>query len=473
MKTGSALLIVLLWTAMSVYGQEPTGPDDSGSEVQDTSAVSEFEEAVKQGNCSVLYQLALQQDSTELAVPAGNVLRRYTTHDRYTETYQTGRMSPRIRDVPAAIMFQIFVSPDLVLPQLVAFLAGGTTDVFEKVKRFHDWICDTIAYDTEMYFSGKTENQDYAAVLKKKKAVCSGYSNLMNEMCRLANIESIVINGYSKGFGYSGSIGPKTDHAWNAVHIGSKWYLVDVTWNAGSIDGKTFIKGYSTAYLFLDSRAFLYSHLPEKPEQQFYAPVLAPEKFTAEAYVPGLFFQYGLALEQNSLLYNNTTVNGVFMFTVTKSKNNIVLTNTLESSEGEGGAGEVWMQNIVKGERPAAVMGYIFPDNSPPASRYKGVVLARYANETGFNTKIGIDTFENDVMKKVEALGDEETITKYEFSVFKGAFFKVADNNAYYFAEDQFDGRKNNIVKKIFKLLDIPINASRRILDFNLTNSET
>jgi len=45
-------------------------------------------------------------------------------------------------------------------------------------------------------------------------------------MCQLANIESIGITGYSKGFGYSGKIGNQSDHEWNAVHINNKWYLV-------------------------------------------------------------------------------------------------------------------------------------------------------------------------------------------------------------------------------------------------------
>ncbi len=110
-------------------------------------------------------------------------------------------MDSRVRSVPKDTLELVTKSPKKGLPTLVKILtekAGGTQ---AKVKIFHDWICDNIAYDADMYFSGRVSKQDYESVLKKKKAVCSGYSSLMNEMCRLAGIESIGIHGYSKGFG--------------------------------------------------------------------------------------------------------------------------------------------------------------------------------------------------------------------------------------------------------------------------------
>jgi len=41
-------------------------------------------------------------------------------------------------------------------------------------------------------------------------------------------------------------------HAWNAVQIKGKLYLIDVTWDAGSLKENKFSRDYSTGYLFLD-----------------------------------------------------------------------------------------------------------------------------------------------------------------------------------------------------------------------------
>ena len=132
-------------------------------------------------------------------------------------------------------------------------------------------------------------------MLKAKKAVCSGYSNLLKEMCSLADIEAIVIDGYSKGYGYTGELSSSLDHAWNAVKINNKWYLVDATWDAGFLDGKTFVKRYSTEWLFLESKSFLYTHLPENNAYQFYAPCKTKEQFVADPKLTGKFFEYGFA----------------------------------------------------------------------------------------------------------------------------------------------------------------------------------
>jgi transglutaminase/protease-like cytokinesis protein 3 len=80
---------------------------------------------------------------------------------------------------------------------------------------------------------------------------------------------------------------------------------VDVTWDAGPLEKRTFIKRYSTEWLFLDSRPFLYSHLPDEDQYQFYAPALSTEDFMREAYITDMFFQYGLALKSEDPEYNN------------------------------------------------------------------------------------------------------------------------------------------------------------------------
>jgi hypothetical protein len=283
-------------------------------------------------------------------------------------------------------------------------------------------------------------------------------------MCELAGIESIGINGYSKGFGYSGKIGKDTDHAWNAVHIGNKWYLVDVTWDAGPMERRTFIKRYSTAWLFLDSRPFLYSHLPEQAEYQYYAPILTAADFMREAYIPGNFFQYGLALKTEDPEYNNL-IDGGFTFDLVMRNANVSLSSTLRTPEQRNIEGAAWMER--KGT--AVTLDFDVPDTS----EYEGYVFARFNNEEHPQEKVDIPAFEGDWLPRTEALFNTEDpknrkITEKEFEYFKSSYYKVADNGCYYFAEDQFDTPRNNAVMKVHKLLGIPVDTLESVLNFNI-----
>ena len=206
-------------------------------------------------------------------------------------------MNPKVRQVPKNIKEQIFITPKETLPALVKFLTGTVADTGSKVKILHDWICDNIAYDVDVFTENGAGLQDYESVLKKKKAVCVGYSNLMSAMCYYAKIEVDIIPGWSKGFNYPGYLREKSDHAWNVVKIGGRWKLIDVTWDAGFVEYGTFIKNYSNHYYNLTPAQFIYSHLPEDEKWQLLSEKerRTPEQFVKEPYIPGVFFEYGLA----------------------------------------------------------------------------------------------------------------------------------------------------------------------------------
>jgi hypothetical protein len=286
----------------------------------------------------------------------------------------------------------------------------------------------------------------------------------MNQMCELAGIESIGINGYSKGFGYDGTIGPDTDHAWNAVHIGSKWYLIDVTWDAGPLEGRTFIKRYSTGWLFLESRPFLYSHLPDDEAYQYYAPVLTADDFMREAYITGKFFQYGLALKTEDPEYNNIIDNG-FTFDLVSGNTNVSLSSELRTSKQQNISAASWS------ERKGSTVTFDF--DVPDTNQYEGNIFARYTNGEKPQYRIDIGTYEGDWLPRAEALFNVENpkdrkITDKELEYFKASFYKVADNGYYYMLEDQFDTPRNNAVLKIQKLLDISVTMSENVLNFNI-----
>jgi hypothetical protein len=416
-------------------------------------------QAIGAGDCAALYNYTQKEGADrKLVSSATTALRRYVSADPGVLKYRTNRMDPRIRRVSEELMEKVFADPAANLEAVTAALVSGLSDRLARAKVIHDWICDNVAYDAEMYFDGWIKDQDYVSVLKKKAGVCSGYASVFNEMCRLAGVESIGVSGYSKGFGYRGYIGSGTDHEWNAVKSGGKWYLVDVTWDAGHLDRRTFIKNYSTAYLFLDSRSFLYSHLPAAEKYQFYAPPITPEIFMREAYVPGKFFQYGLSLKSDGPLYNNV-LQEYFAFDL-GARGEVDISSELRTPGQRDVEGAAWINRLGS--------SYTFYYDVPDTADYQGHVFARFRNERRLQERVDIAEFEQRWLPGARGLLEAERITEKELEYFENSYFKVPDNNSYHFIEDQFDTQRNNTVSKIHNLLGLRSGWMESVLYFNM-----
>lgn len=108
----------------------------------------------------------------------------------------------------------------------------------EKVRRIYDYICRNITYDK---IHGKSDHYVlrstvYAAIVQKT-CTCQGYSVLMQRMFREAGIEGRIITGIGRHGDGEGL------HSWNIVKLGSRYYLLDATWDAGSESYSWFLKG--------------------------------------------------------------------------------------------------------------------------------------------------------------------------------------------------------------------------------------
>lgn len=103
--------------------------------------------------------------------------------------------------------------------KLGIFLTKPLKTTLDKVRAIFYWMHTNIQYD---YVGLALDQPTYEVpdIFKKRVAVCEGYANLFNHLCEQAGILSIKIHG----------ITPPGEHAWNAVNINKKWYLIDVTW---------------------------------------------------------------------------------------------------------------------------------------------------------------------------------------------------------------------------------------------------
>lgn len=212
---------------------------------------------------------------------------------------RTGKPEPRVAGVPAAIQPAIFANPDGLLKPLVHWLVRDAKDDFLKVKLLHDWIADNIDYDVESFLAGGPIDSSWKTALTRRKAVCQGYADLLQKMCEIAGIPCEVIAGYGRGSDFRiGAVENvrKSDHVWNAVKIQKKWNLVNVCWDAGRVEDKSYHKQYGTSYLFAAPRDFVYTHFPVLAKWQLLEPPVSAEQFIAMPLLAGRFFESGLRL---------------------------------------------------------------------------------------------------------------------------------------------------------------------------------
>lgn len=100
-----------------------------------------------------------------------------------------------------------------------------------RVAATFQWITDNISYDTQAFKKEeKRINKNVGDVLKRRKAVCHGYAQLFHALCQKMEIPSAMVDGYTKIRDASEKTFDDIDHAWNAVQINDKWYLLDATW---------------------------------------------------------------------------------------------------------------------------------------------------------------------------------------------------------------------------------------------------
>jgi hypothetical protein len=183
--------------------------------------------------------------------------------------------------------------PRTHLPRLVKALVAGAADDFERARALHDWIALNIAYDGAAFRGESAMVTEPYAVIGRGASVCQGYAEAYALLCSIAGLECRVVSGFARGYGFD-PFGERDrpyaeNHAWNAVRIGSEWYLVDVTWDAGGYDGARFTFSYATGYLFTRPDVFICTHFPGDPRWQLLEKAVSYGEFASLPYLRGDF----------------------------------------------------------------------------------------------------------------------------------------------------------------------------------------
>lgn len=209
----------------------------------------------------------------------------------------------------------------------------------EKFRAIYVWVCNNIKGDNKQHntvykFRKKfindsasylKWNEDYKKeafkkLLKHKKTMCTGYAYLIKEMCYLANIESVIVNGYGRSVVSNINNLEVENHSWNAVKLNNKWYLCDATWSSGYINEiGSFVKEYNDGYFLADPILFAKSHYPSEKKWQLVSPVSANE-FTAAPLIYGETFRHHILITSPSEMELNKAKKEEITFSFSTTK---------------------------------------------------------------------------------------------------------------------------------------------------------
>ena len=316
---------------------------------------------------------------------------------------------PRAQNVPAALNANIKKSPEKFFNSLINNLVSGINSDDEKARIFHDWIALNIDYDVEGYFSNQTEATDEFEVLRTGRSVCQGYANIFKKMCDAVNIECIIISGYGRGLGFSvfgGSEKFNSNHAWNAVKLGGKWYLVDATWDAGYVDARSFIRRYGTGYFKLQPSKFIYTHFPEDEQYQFLSAPVSFEKFCSLPYLLDGFFEYGIEFDGNYNLVSKAQGTAEIRLKVPEE---VSLMGSIYDRKGREAAQRVFVQKI--GEKVKVICSFpeaedyeliLFANAGKGGEQYDGIMHLRFISSSG--SQKGFPVVYSDMMQMKAAV---------------------------------------------------------------------
>ncbi len=186
----------------------------------------------------------------------------------------------------------------------VATIADTLTRRFpdkqKKARAIFYWIANNISFDLKAIKSNDNRKVDPVLVIQSRKATPLGYANLIQEMCSMANIRCLTVDGYVKNYTEEiNNLSDDINHSWNVVQLGQspeEWYYIDAAKASGYTDKKfsTFTREFTSEYFFANKTLFNLDHFPDnsawqlgpgpKSKKEFYAlPV-----FSSAAYIYGL-----------------------------------------------------------------------------------------------------------------------------------------------------------------------------------------
>ncbi|PCH71583.1 MAG: hypothetical protein COC06_01220 [Bacteroidales bacterium] len=176
------------------------------------------------------------------------------------------------------------ISNNIVLLHDYLIVAAESDE--DKIRAFYIWIITNIKYKDQVellyapnlfFYMGSNNCSSPVCVLKKREAVCEGFSKLFQFFCTYSGLESYTIGGYITK---NGALQDRATHSWNVVKINDEWRFFDLTW-ANAILHHSGIKSKTNEFYMVPPEEFIVSHLPIIPMWQFLNTPISIQIFNA------------------------------------------------------------------------------------------------------------------------------------------------------------------------------------------------
>ena len=182
-------------------------------------------------------------------------------------------------------------STNSAITKLAAEITDNISGDYEKALAIHDWVCNNIWYNLDSAEGGKRQPADAVTTLNNRRAVCSGFSNLMAALLRAVGIPAKTVNGCAVTIATAGWTkqqlsGEEVNHAWNEAYIDGRWVIIDATWNCSNdyAGGKKIKSGgiYSYRYFDANMEAFSIDHRILGSDDAIIGAPVPPSRWAAE-----------------------------------------------------------------------------------------------------------------------------------------------------------------------------------------------
>ena len=158
------------------------------------------------------------------------------------------------------------------------------------------WIGQNIDYDVKNKNLGKRVDCSKEGVFKTGKTVCSGYSNLFEDIALFINLKVKSVACYAKGAGYLPGqkiYESETNHEYNVINLEGNWYPIDSTWGSGHSIGNHYRRQFNEFYFLADPELLIKSHFPSNINWQLTKRIYTLEEFEKWPAIDSTFYQCG------------------------------------------------------------------------------------------------------------------------------------------------------------------------------------
>jgi hypothetical protein len=174
-------------------------------------------------------------------------------------------------------------------------LTDGLSGDREKIRAIYRWVTENIAYDVEgMNRMDRETLQGPQVVLRRRRAVCDGFSMLLGTLALRAGLQAEFVAGHAKGLGVEDGEGGG-GHSWVAVKVDGAWALTDPTWGAGDIIDGHFVRRVRDFFFLTPPEKLIWTHLPRDSRWQLLPQRVSDGEFRRQPLLPRDFFELGFS----------------------------------------------------------------------------------------------------------------------------------------------------------------------------------